>query len=105
MVAYAAANGLECPGCWSRPCECDELEREAREAEEEAEREDLRTSAASLDPRDLTKAPAAYLNPRWVRRMQRRVERFSQTLVVDWLPWAQLSPNHSIERNSHVSHP
>jgi hypothetical protein len=31
MVAYAAAEGLECPGCWYVRCRCAELEAHAEE--------------------------------------------------------------------------
>lgn len=69
-----------CPGC-----ETDDPYAEER-AEAEAEAEDLRTSAASLDARDATKKPPAYLNPYWVLRMRRRLERFKISGSVDWFP-------------------
>ncbi|HLP30285.1 MAG TPA: hypothetical protein VK465_06995 [Fibrobacteria bacterium] len=37
------------------------------------------------DGRDATKAPPAYLNPRWILRMRRRLDHFRNTGRVDWM--------------------
>lgn len=38
------------------------------------------------DSRDFTPNPPAMLDPHWVLTMRRRIQRFRETGIVDWLP-------------------
>lgn len=46
-----------------------------------------RPATGSLDQRDFTADPPAYLDPYWVRTMQRRLRSFAVTGEIgDWYP-------------------